>query len=215
MRRIRHLSIVAALWLGGSTAASAGPLDAALSAFLACNAGSIAKIGESKAVFGPVTIESRPGTRKTDPPSRYELDVATFSKPIEINGLHLIAFERYVVFSKGKPSAVSFGFRTAESSAEVAASIGPLLKDVDFQQHEDQFGWLVELEPDWHTDGDGSAVEHRHPIRFLLVSPSPVKDHPGAAMIQCDLAKIRVSETPPPKLTEIFASAAPSGALQP
>ena len=171
-----------------------------IDAFVACKPDFFPVLAANAKAFGPASVKEYPPRG----------GIATFTTPVDIRGLHVVSFYLSTPPKSARkgvqPGYYNWGFQVTETAQDAAKTISGLAKSADFEERRGEFGWVMDLEPNWHTQNDGTAIEHRSPLRMMLIRPA--RAPAAGSTIDCGvMASQMAGHETMPKVSAMFGAA--------
>ena len=200
-RLLLAIVIATAGCLAGGSPASADDATAVVAKFVTCTADFFAYLQANAKLLGPASVHE---SAVSDPA---QLGAAMLDRPVEVQGLHITGFTQGAPTPGARSRYYHWGFQVIEAPLDAVTAITQVAPDAAFRERRGEYGWVMELEPEWKTPGDGTAIEHRSPTRMLLVRPSHDPAVPGSS-IECGVMASKMGDREIlPKVSVMFGPA--------
>ncbi len=167
--------------------ALADDAGAVLARFSACKADFFPYLEQNAKALGPASVHESP---VSDPS---QTGAALLAAPIEVQGLHVTGFTQGAPPPGSRKPYYHWGFQVTEAPLAAVTAITQFTPTAAFRERRGDYGWVMELEPEWKTQGDGTSIEHRSPTRMMLVRPSRDPAVPGSS-IECGVMASQMGE---------------------
>jgi hypothetical protein len=172
-----------------------------LTTFAACSADFFPYLEQNAKALGPASVHESP---VSDP---LQAGAAMLAAPVAVHGLHITGFSQGAPPPGSRKPYYHWGFQVTETPLAAVTAITQFAPTAAFRERRGEYGWVMELEPEWKTQGDGTAIEHRSPTRMMLVRPSRDPAVPGSS-IECGvLAPLMTDHEILPKVSTMFGAA--------